>query len=328
MVKRRGIVLSLLAVFLLFVTSVGVPAADTFPSKEIRMIVSSGLGGGIDRMARSVQRFLPDVLGVSVLVENQAGAGGKIAMRTLLKQPADGHTLYVNLDPSLTILQKTEPELFKMEDVSIINVNWVDPTLLMAHKDTGWKNLDDMIAACKKEPGKYSFSLASLYSTGSILGQLLFKTLGLDVKIVPYDSGGTARTAMRGKHVTMTAGGAEGMLVLEDVGVPLALFWPKPVAAFPNVPSINDVLAKYNVKVPNAGSVRFFGALTEVKNKYPERWKILVDAFYKLVNEHEGFKAFCDQSKIGRDWYGPEKSTELVMESHEIFKTVNVSKKK
>jgi tripartite-type tricarboxylate transporter receptor subunit TctC len=301
-------------------------AADKYPSQEVRMIISSGLGGGIDRMARSVQRFLPEVLGVSVLAENQAGAGGKIAMRQFLKQPADGHTLYVNLDPSLTILQKTEPDLFKMEDVSIINVNWVDPTLIMAHKDTGWKTLDDMIAACKKEPGKYSFSLPSLYATGSILGQLLFKTLGLDVKIVPYDSGGTARTAMRGKHVTMTAGGAEGMTVLDDVGVPLALFWPKPVAEYPNVPSINDVLKKHNVQVPNAGSVRFFATHTELKKKYPERWKFLVDSFHKLVNEHEGFKAYCDQAKIGREWYGPEKSTQLVMESHEIFKTVDLKK--
>jgi len=313
---------------LLLSASESVWAADAYPSKEIRIIVASGLGGGIDRMARSVQRFLPDILGVSVLVENQGGAGGKIGMRQFLKQPADGYTILVFLDPSVTILQRIEPDMFKIEDLSFINVNWVDPTLVMANKDTGWTSLDDMVEAVKKEPGKYSFSLASLYSTGSIMGQMLFKRLGLDVKIVPYDSGGSARTAMRGGHVTMTAGGAGGMLVLEDVGVPLGVFWAKPVPEWPNVPPINQVVAKYNVKYPNAGSIRFFAVKTEFKEKYPDRWKILVDAFYKLVNEHEGFKAFCDQSKIGREWYGPEKATELFMESHGVFKDIKIPKKK
>jgi hypothetical protein len=133
---------------------------------------------------------------------------------------------------------------------------------------------------------------------------------------------------MRGQHVTMTAGGAEGMLVLEDVGVPLGVFWNKPVPSWPNTPTINEAVAKYNVKFPNAASIRFFSTHTEFKKKHPDQWKILVDAFYKLVNEHEGFKAYCDKSKIGREWYGPEESTKLAMESHEIFKDIKVSKKK
>lgn len=328
MVKKQNVVLLLAAVSLLFSTTGLGLAADTYPSKEIRIIVASGLGGSVDRMARSVQRFLPDVLGVSVLVENKKGAGGKIAMREFLKQPADGHTLFVNLQPAVTILHTLEPDLFDMDDISYINVNWVDPTLIMAHKDTGWKSIGDMIEAAKKEPGKYSFSLPSLYATGSIMGQIFFKKLGLDVKIVPYSSGGTARTAMRGQHVTMTAGGAQGMLVIEDVGVPLGVFWNKPVSSWPNTPTINEAVAKYNVTFPNAASIRFFSTHTEFKNKHPEQWKILVDAFYKLVNEHEDFKAYCDKSRIGREWYGPEKSKELAMESHEIFKDVKISKKK
>ncbi len=328
MSNTRRIFSLFLTVSLLLLTSGMVLSADTYPSKEIRIVVASGVGGSVDRMSRSVQRFLPDILGVSVLVENHKGAGGKIGLRHFLKQPADGHTLFVYLQPSVTILKKRSPDLFEMDDISYINVNWVDPTLLAANKDVGWKSLDDMIQAAKKDPGKYSFSLAGLFSTGSIMGQLLFKKLDLNIKVAPYDSGGSARTALRGHHVDMTAGGAKGMRTIEDVCTPLGVFWNQPVPSWPNAQLINDALKKYNVKVPNAGSIRFFATHTAFKKNHPDHWKILVDAFYKLVNEHEGFKAFCDKAGIGREWHGPEESTALAMGAHEVFKDIALPKKK
>ena len=317
-----------LAIGLFLLTSGMALSADSYPSKEIRIVVASGVGGSVDRMARSVQRFLPEILGVSVLVENHKGAGGKIGMRYFMNQPADGHTLFVFLQPSVTILKKRSPDLFEIEDLSYININWVDPTIVLAHKDMGWKSLDDMIQAAKKDPGKYSFSLASLYSTGSIMGQMLFKKLDLNIKLAPYDSGGSARTALRGHHVDMTAGGAKGARTIADVSVPLGVFWNQPVPSWPNAQLMNDALKKYNVQVPNAGSIRFFATHTAFKKNHPDRWKILVDAFYKLVNEHEGFKAFCDKAGIGREWHGPEESTAIAMEAHEVFKDLQLSKKK
>ena len=328
MSNTRRIFSLFLAICLLLLTGGMVLSADTYPSKEIRIVVASGVGGSIDRMSRSVQRFLPDILGVSVLVENHKGAGGKIGIRYFLKQPADGHTIFVFGQPTLTIVQKKAPDLYEMDDFSYININWVDPTIVLAHKDTGWKSLDDMIQAAKKEPGKYSFSLADLTSTGAIMGQLLFRKLGLDIKNVPYDSGGSARTALRGHHVDMTAGGSKGARTIADVSVPLGVFWNQTVPSWPNAPLMNDALKKYNVKVPNAGSIRFFATHTAFKKNHPDRWKILVDAFDKLINEHEGFKAFCDKAKIGREWHGPDGSTAIAMEAHEFFKDLQLSKKK
>ena len=118
------------------------------------------------------------------------------------------------------------------------------------------------------------------------------------------------------------------MLTIEDVSAPLGVFWKEPVVSWPNVRPINESLAKYNVKVPNAGSIRFFAVQTEFKKKYPDRFKILVDAFHKLVTEDKGFIAFCDKAGIGHEWHGPEGSTELVMEADEVFKDINLSSKK
>ena len=308
-----------LAIFLCVFSGL-VSAADAYPSKEIRIIVASGIGGSIDRMSRAAQKFLPDILGVSVLVENHKGAGGKIGIRHFLKQPADGHTILVFGQPALTIVQKKAPDLYQMDDFSYVNIQWVDPVILLAHKDTGWKSLDDMVEAARKEPGKYSFSLADLTSTGAIMGQLLFKKLGLDIKSVPYDSGGSARTALRGHHVDMTAGGSKGARTVADVSVPLGVFWNSTVPSWPNAPLMNDALKKYNVTVPDAGSIRFFAMHTAFKENHPDRWKIIVDAFRKMVTEDEGFKAFTDKAKIGREWHGPDGSAKIAMDAHEFFK--------
>ena len=159
------------------------------------------------------------------------------------------------------------------------------------------------------------------------MAMVLFEKLGLNIKMVPYDSGGSARAALRGGHVEINAGGAEGMVVLEDVSVPLGVCWDKPIPAWPNVRPINEALAKYNVKLPSVGSVRFFATHGEFKRKNPEQWKFLVSSFEKLVTEHKGFQEFCDKGKIGRDWLGPDKSMELVMETEEVFKKILAPKK-
>jgi putative tricarboxylic transport membrane protein len=311
--------------FFLLLGVLGAPAPwAAYPDHEMKIVIALGAGGGVDRMARSVQRFLPDILKVSVLAENVPGAGGKIGINRFLKLPPDGYSLFANMQPSMTLLRKKDPKVFRFDDFAFINVNWIDPALIMANKNTGWKSLDDMIAAAKKDPGKYSFSIPGFNTTGHIMALLLFQRLGLDIKMVPYDSGGSARAALRGGHVDLTAGGAEGMFVLEDVAVPLGICWEKPIPTWPNVQPINEALAKYNVKMPNAASVRFFATHGMFRKKHPEEWKILVGAFEKLVNEDKAFQAFCDKGKIGRDWYGPEKSLELIMQSDEVFSKIKI----
>jgi len=325
MMRNRCVFFSVL--FFLFVSSNALLAADTYPDHEIRIIVGSGVGGSIDRMSRSVQRFLPDILKVPVLVENRKGASGKIALRSFLKQAPDGYTIFVQLLPEITFLIKRDPQFFKMDQIAIINFNWIDPTILVAHKDLGWKSLDDMIHAAKKNPGKYSFSSPGAVPPGTVMPKLLFEKLGLDIRVAPYENSGAARASIRGRHTDMTGGGARGMLLLEDVAVPLGVFWDEPIKSWPTARPVNEILAKYNIKIPNGASYRFFAVHKEFQEKYPERWKILVGAFQKLVTKHKGFQEFCDKSNIGRRWLGPEKSQTIAKEAHELFYQVTLPKK-
>ncbi|MBW1695449.1 MAG: tripartite tricarboxylate transporter substrate binding protein [Deltaproteobacteria bacterium] len=326
MLNYRTFITSFLVLFLFCFINGAQEVSAGYPEKEIRIITSTGPGGGVDRMARSVQRFLPDILGVSVLVENRKGAGGKIGFKYVMKQPPDGYTIWAYHQPGFTNMIKKNPGLANLDDLAFININWIDPTLLAAHKDMGWKSLDDFIKDAKKNPGKYSFAAPGASSAGAIMPQMLFNKLGLDIRIVAYGGGGSARASLMGHHTDMTAGGAAGMLAVEKVAVPLGVFSDKRIASWPDAVPINESLAKYNIRMPNAGSYRFFAVHRKFKETYPDRWKILVDGFKKLILEHKGFQEFCDKGAIGRDWFGPEKTLEIVKEVDEAFLKIKLPK--
>lgn len=321
--QRKSLIFVLVLTFAFFAIHGEALSQDKYPDHEILTVVATSAGGSVDRMARAVQRFLPDVLGVSNIVENRKGAGGKIALNYFFKKPADGYTLLAWHQPGITFYSKRNPKGYKLDDFAFINFNWIDPTILVAHKNTGWKSLEDMIQAVKKNPGKYSFGTASLNAAGAVFPKLLFKKLGLDVRIVPYTSS-EAKAALMGGHVDMTGGGSEGMLTVEDYVVPLGVFWKGKVAAWPNAKTINEQIAKYNVKLPNGGSFRLFATHKKFKEKYPEKFNILANAFKKLITENKAFQDYCDKGSIGREWQGPEEAMKMAYEIDGAFKDIQL----
>ena len=144
---------------LMLTLTAGVQAAD-FPNKEVKVIVNYGAGGGVDRTARSMQKFLPAALGQSVIVQNHKGAGGKIGLKKFLAEPRDGYTVLTAFAPATTVVKFKNPGMFKMDDLVIINVQWTDPAIIVARKDTGWKSLDDMITAVKANPESSRLAVA------------------------------------------------------------------------------------------------------------------------------------------------------------------------
>ena len=92
----------ILLIFFSFSVSLTQLMAD-YPEKEIKVIVNYGAGGGVDRTARSLQKFLPSQFGKSVVVENHKGAGGKIGLKKFMKEPRDGYTI-LRLLPLLLLM--------------------------------------------------------------------------------------------------------------------------------------------------------------------------------------------------------------------------------
>lgn len=327
MKRTYMILIACLSAFMLFFGFAGTAAA-AYPDKPLRIIVPSSPGGSIDRMARSAERFLPEIIGVRVIVENRKGAGGTIAIKHFKKQKADGYTLIVLPQPALSLIMKMAPGLISFEDMSVINVNWIDPSLIVVRKDLGWNSFDDMITAIKAKPGHYSVGFAGKYTAPTFAMSILVGKMGLDVKKIPYTGGGDSRLALRGGHIDILAAGADGSMTIKDVSKPVAVFWSDPIKQWPGAARINDELKKYNMTVPDMASIRYFAVHSDLKKNHPERYRTLVNAFQKLVTSHEGFRKFCEASEIGYDWHGPEKSDAIVMDSHKAMSEIKLPKKK
>ena len=110
------------------------------------------------------------------------------------------------------------------------------------------KNIDDMIKAVKANPGKYTFGSSGKGSVGPVISRVLFKELGLDIKIVPYKGGGKTRKAFIAGEVNMTAAGSGGALKAKDQSVVLGAFMDGEVPGWESAEPINKLLKKYGYK--------------------------------------------------------------------------------
>jgi len=295
-------------------------AAPAYPAKEIRIINPSGPAGAVDRMARAVQRYLPEIIGVQVLVENRTGAGGKIGINHFLRQPDDGYSLLVFHQPGITDVIKKSGGTMKVEDFAAINIQWSDPALFYAHKNMGWKTFGDFVEAAKKEPNKYVVARPIASAAEAQMIVKLVKDMKLPVKVLALDSGGAVRAAVRGGHAHAGTSGAQGLITEQDIGVGLAYFDTKPSPDWPGVGTLNEQLKPYNYQVPaTVGPQRLFAVHRSFKEKNPEGFKKLVEAFRKLTTEHKEFIEFCEKQNIGHDWFGPEKSQEMFLDTYNVY---------
>ncbi len=289
--------------------------AQSFPSKEITLLVNYGAGGAVDRTARAIQPFLPEALGQNVIVENIGGAGGKTGLKKFMEAERDGYTILTAFAPATTYAKFTDPDIFSLSDLAIINVMWTDPAILLAQKETGWTSLADMIAYAKANPGKVTFGSSGKGSVGPILARAMFDELELDIKIVPYKGGGAARKAFASGEIQLTAAGAGGATSIKDDAVVLGLFSDAGTAPdWPDAPSINAELAAMNVSVPEGGAYRFFAVHSDVKKNHPERFETLVKAFEETINNNQAFKDAAAKSGVGTDWQGAEAAQSLIEE--------------
>ncbi len=176
-----------------------VAAAQAYPSKPIKFIVPYAAGGQPDVIARVLSRGLTDRIGQPVVIENKPGAAGSAAYNTLLQsQPTDGHTFIVSdgamLSISPLINKTTNYKLGK----DLLPVALVGRTALylVAHPKTGVSNLQEFLAAVKKNPGGYTYGSSGIGSNHHLTMEALKSALNLDIRHVPYKGSGQSTPAL------------------------------------------------------------------------------------------------------------------------------------
>jgi tripartite-type tricarboxylate transporter receptor subunit TctC len=186
--------------------------AQTLPAGPIRIIVGFSPGGGTDILARVIAQKLSAMWGISVLVENKAGAAGMIAADYVAKQPSDGTTLlmaHINshaIGPALTRRMTYSVE----RDFVPITLVGVTPNLLICNEKQQARTVKDLVELCKKNPGRISFGSAGNGSAQHLAMEMFKLAAKVDAIHVPYKGSGPMLTDLIGGQIdysfdTMTA---------------------------------------------------------------------------------------------------------------------------
>lgn len=163
-------------------------AAQSFPSKPVRILVGFGAGGSTDIVARTLAQSLSGDWKQNVLVENRPGASGMIAAELVAKSPPDGHTLMITPQTSLAVA----PALYgkaaydTMRDFTPITLTGYTPLLMVVHPSFPPKNFKEFIALAKKSKEPITFGSGGVGSSPHMAGELMAAQLGIRITHVPY----------------------------------------------------------------------------------------------------------------------------------------------
>jgi tripartite-type tricarboxylate transporter receptor subunit TctC len=161
---------------------------DAFPNKPIRLIVGFAAGGGNDLFARLVGQKLSENIGQPVIIENKAGAGGRIAIEYVKNQPADGYTVAVAASGQMAIAAAIFPKLAYHPTRDFIPLTMIAsfPLILAGPANDTIKTVKDLVAFGKANPDKSNYATSSPAFT--ITTELFKLKTGMPAVAVPYKS--------------------------------------------------------------------------------------------------------------------------------------------
>ena len=179
-------------------------AAQSYPSRPVRILVGFAPGGGVDISARLVASKLSEYLGQQFVVENKPGAGTNIAAVEVAKSPPDGYTLFMN-SPAVVInpvLYAKPP--YELRDFTGVSIFAATTNLLVVPAALEVKTAQDLVRMAKAKPGVLNYSSAGPGTTQHLAGELFKLRTGTNIVHVPYKGSGPSMTALLASEVQLT----------------------------------------------------------------------------------------------------------------------------
>ena len=180
-------------------------AAQDFPTKPIKLIVPFPAGGPNDIIARIVGQRMSELMKQPVIIDNRGGAGGALGTDAVAKAAPDGYTIgIVNLG-ALAINQSMEKVPYEtLKDLAPVTLVVTVPEMLVVASDVPAKNMSELVALAKAQPGKLNFASTGPGSLPHLAGELLKLTAKIDIAHVPYRGAAPAINDLLGQQVQMT----------------------------------------------------------------------------------------------------------------------------
>jgi tripartite-type tricarboxylate transporter receptor subunit TctC len=217
-------------------------AQAAYPERPITIVVPYAPGGAADALARVLAQKLGAKLGTSVIVDNKAGASGTIGASFVAKAPSDGYTVLYDATP-----YSINPHLFPkmpyaadaLKPLSLVSLA---PNVLIVKADSPLKDVKQLIAKAKAEPGKVNFASGGSGTVQRLASELFRQRLNLDMVHVPYKSGGPAITDVMAGQVDFmfSTVAASSPLIASGKLRGLAISSPKRSPNLPDVPTVAE----------------------------------------------------------------------------------------
>ena len=210
---------------------VGRAAAQAWPLRPLKLVAPFAPGGGSDFTSRLVAEKMSARLGQTMLVDNKPGAGGNLGAEIAIKSPPDGYT-YLTISGSYavnSILHK--PSFDSLNDIATIGQFTDEPTVLCVHPGVPARTLKELVALCRREPGKVAYGSSGPGGLIHLATEFLLDAAGTKATHVPYRGTGLALNDLIAGNLQMLSGGTTTMLPYIKNGQVRPLAITKKIAA-------------------------------------------------------------------------------------------------
>jgi tripartite-type tricarboxylate transporter receptor subunit TctC len=222
--------------------------AQVYPTRPLRWIVGFPPGGGADIVSRIMAQWLAERLGQPVVVENRPGASSNISVQAVVQSPPDGYTLlFVAASAAVNVSLFESLPFNLVRDIAPVSGLIDFPLVMIANPSLPAKNVGELIALAKANPGKISFGSFGTGSTAHVAGEL-FKTMaGVDMIHVPYRGGAAMNVDLIAGQVQVGFDVLTGPLAHIRSGALRALATAAKTRSdlLPDVPTIGETVAGY-----------------------------------------------------------------------------------
>src|SRR3982075_2417202 len=219
-------------------------AQEAWPTRQVKYVNGFPAGGATDTLSRVLCQKMSELSGQTFVVENRAGAGGVLGADAVAKSQPDGYTVGLGGIASnvLAIGSYAKLPYHPRSDFTFIGGMWQLPNILTARKDLFSSDLKELLAAFKKEPGKYTYASAGFGNTLHLSGEMMNSMAGVQVTHIPYKGAGPALTDLLGGRVDFLFDNLPGSLPSVRAGQvrPVAVTSRARIAELPDVPAFAE----------------------------------------------------------------------------------------
>lgn len=268
--------------------------AQNYPVRPVRIIVGYPPGGGVDVAARIVAQGLTDVWGTqNAIVDNRPGAAGSIGTELTAAATPDGYTLMLcNVAThAITPARAKKLPYDHVRDFTFVSMVGTTPNVIVTHPSMAMKNLKDVIAYAKKNPGKLNYGSSGVGASPNLSVELLKLEARIDIVHVPYKGAAIAMADVISGHLELMTGNLPGPLPQIKAGKVrgLAVTSAQRNTRVPDVPTVAEQ------GVPGFDVSSWYGICTQAAVPKPIADKLRADLL-KALDSPETKKRLSDQA--------------------------------